>query len=123
MQAVVKTPHIEIKIKGTIPGSLLTLLKKEYGKKLRFTEKEDNERVNVFETDWYKKIKKETSPGDNMKIYRENYGLTQEALGRILGNIPRQHISNMERGVRAISVNIAKKLSRIFKVPIEKFIF
>ena len=63
MQAVVKTPHIEIKIKGTIPGSLLALLKKEYGKKLRFTEKEDNERVNVFETDWYKKIKKKYGTG------------------------------------------------------------
>ena len=122
MQAVVKTPHIEIKIKGNIPGSLLSLLKKEYGKKLRFTEKEDNELVNVFETDWYKKIKKETSPGDNMRIYRENHGMTQEALGRILGNIPRQHISNMERGIRAISLNTAKKLSRIFKLPLEKFI-
>ena len=122
MQAVVKTSHIEIKIKGNIPGSLLSLLKKEYGKKLRFTEKEDNELVNVFETDWYKKIKKETSPGDNMRIYRENHGTTQEAFGRILGNIPRQHISNMERGIRAISLNTAKKLSRIFKLPLEKFI-
>jgi DNA-binding XRE family transcriptional regulator len=122
MQAVVKTPHIEINIKGNISKQLLTLLKKEYGKKLRFTGQEDNELMNVFETDWYKKVKSETSPGDNMKIYREIHGMTQEALGRILGNIPRQHISNMERGIRAISVNTAKKLSKIFKVPLEKFI-
>ena len=30
--------------------------------------KVDSELVNVFETDWYKKIKSETSPGDNMRI-------------------------------------------------------
>ena len=57
-----------------------------------------------------------------MKIYREIHGMTQEALGRTLGNIPRQHISNMERGIRAISVNNAKKLSKLFKVPLDKFI-
>ena len=30
--------------------------------------KVDSELMNVFETDWYKKIKSETSPGDNMRI-------------------------------------------------------
>jgi len=82
----------------------------------------DSKLMNVFETDWYKKIKSETSPGDTMKIYREINGMTQEALGQMLGNIPRQHISNMEKGIRAISVNTAKKLSKLFKVPLEKFI-
>ncbi len=58
----------------------------------------------------------------NWQIYREIHGMTQEGLGRMLGNIPRQHISNMERGTRSISVNTAKKLSKIFKVPLEKFV-
>jgi DNA-binding XRE family transcriptional regulator len=122
MQAVVKTPHIEISIKGNIPKKLLSVLRKEYGKKLLFKEQHDNNLVNAFETDWYKKVKSQTSPGDNMKIYREIHGMTQEELGRMLGNIPRQHISNMERGIRAISVNTAKKLSKIFKVPLDKFV-
>jgi DNA-binding XRE family transcriptional regulator len=82
----------------------------------------DSKLMNVFETDWYKRVKAETNPGDNMKIYRGIHGMTQDALGRILGNIPRQHVSNMERGLRAISVNSAKKLSKLFKVPLEKFI-
>jgi hypothetical protein len=68
MQAVVKTPHIEINIKGNISKQLITLLKKEYGKKLRFTGQEDNELMNVFETDWYKKVKSETSPGDRKHL-------------------------------------------------------
>jgi DNA-binding XRE family transcriptional regulator len=82
----------------------------------------DSKLMNVFETDWYKKIKSETSSGDTMKIYREIHAITQEALGRMLGNIPRQHIPNMERGIRAVSVNTAKNLSKLFKVPLEKFI-
>jgi len=33
--------------------------------------KVDSELMNVFETDWYKKVKAATSPGDNLKIYGE----------------------------------------------------
>jgi DNA-binding XRE family transcriptional regulator len=122
MQAVVKTPLIEIKIKGTIPNKILNVLKEEYGKKVKIIKENDDEYVNVFETEWYKKIKAQTTPGDNMRIYRENHGLTQEKLGELLGGIPRQHISNMEKGTRSISINTAKKLSNIFKVSVEKFI-
>ena len=120
MQAVVKTPHIDINIKGEIPDKIIKVLKEEYGKKVIFSG--DDEFVNVFETDWYKKIKNKTSPGDNMKIYREIHNLTQKKLGELLGDVPRQHISNMERGTRTISVKTAKKLAKIFKVSPEKFI-
>lgn len=82
----------------------------------------DNEYINLFETDWFKKVDSFSSPGQNMKLYRENMKLTQTGLGKLLGNIPRQNISSMERNKRGISKDIAKKLSRIFKVPIERFI-
>jgi DNA-binding XRE family transcriptional regulator len=78
--------------------------------------------MNLFETDWYKKTKAKTIPGDNLKIYRENKSLTQAKLGELLGGIPRQHISNMETGTRTISIKIAHKLSEIFNVSVEKFI-
>jgi transcriptional regulator with XRE-family HTH domain len=48
--------------------------------------------------------------------------MTQAELGKKLGDLPRQHISNMERGSRGISKEIAKKLSHIFNVPIDRFI-
>ena len=54
MQAVVKTPHIEITIKGDIPSKILSLLKKEYGKKVHITN--DDEYIDIIETDWYKKM-------------------------------------------------------------------
>ena len=78
--------------------------------------------MNIFETDWYRDIKSKMTPGDNLRIYRENRGLTQAKLGKMLGDVPRQHISNMERGVRSISLKIARKLAVLFKVSPEKFI-
>jgi DNA-binding XRE family transcriptional regulator len=118
----VKTPHIEIKIKGNIPIKILNILKEEYGKKVHLINDEDDEYVNIVETDWYKKIKAEKKPGDNLKIYRKVHKITQEKLGELLGGIPKQHISNMENGIRPISKMTAKKLAQIFKVSVERFI-
>jgi DNA-binding XRE family transcriptional regulator len=81
------------------------------------------ETVNVFDTDWFKDINSKTSPGDVLRIYRENSGLTQEELGKKLGKFTRQKISDMENGKRSISKEAAKKLSQIFHVPIERFLF
>ena len=121
MQVHVKTPHTKIDIKGEISKRHLSLLKKEYGKNLHLIN-EGDESVDVFKTDWYKNIKTKMTPGTNLKVYRMNTGLTQVQLGELLGGIPKQHISNMENGTRPISLKMAKKLAKFFKVTVEKFI-
>jgi DNA-binding XRE family transcriptional regulator len=122
MQAVVKTPHIELKIKGDISPKLISVLEEEFGSELMLENELEDEIVDIFETDWYTQIKSKMSPGDNLKIYRENRGLTQGQLGELLDGVPRQHISNMERGIRSISKKTARKLAQIFKVSPGKFI-
>ncbi len=123
MQAVVKTPHIEISIKGdSIPADLIKVLKHEYGNKLKITASDDEALVDIFDTDWYKKTEASTSPGENMKIYRELHSMTQAELGEKLGSLPRQHVSNMEKGIRGISKESAKKLAEIFDVPVDRFL-
>ena len=122
MQAHVKTPHIKIDIKGDIHPKLLTVLKEVYGKKVKIVKDKDDELVDVFETDWFKKIDKDMTPGKNMKIYREIHKLTQEELGKKMGGISKQNISHMERGIRSISKNNAKLLSKLFDVPVDRFI-
>ena len=77
---------------------------------------------NVSDTKWYKDIKRGMTPGKYLRIYRENKGLTQLQLGEALGGIPRQHISNMENGHRAISLKMARKLLTFLNAPIERFI-
>ncbi len=122
MQAHVKTPHIRIDIKGEIPPKVLSVLKEVYGKKMKLVKDSDDELVDVFETDWFKETDSKMFPGKNMKIYREIHKMTQEELGEKLGGISKQNISHMERGTRAISKQNAKELSKIFNVPIDRFI-
>jgi len=62
MQAVVKTPHTEIIIKGMISDIVLSVLQKEYGNYFEIID--DEIPVNIFETDWYKTTKSNMKPGD-----------------------------------------------------------
>ena len=103
------------------PNRVLDVLRREYGGKLKIYEGDD-EYIEITETDWYKEIKTQTTPRDAMRVYRENYNLTQAQLGEKLGNIPRQIISNMECGKRTISLATSKKLAAILNVPASRFL-
>lgn len=122
MQAVVKTPNIELTIKGAISPKLMSVLEEEFGPALRLDDEDNEAAVNVFETNWQAQINSTMSSGDTLKMYRENHGLTQRQLGDLLEGVPRQHISNMERGLRSISTKTARKLARVFNVSPGKFI-
>ena len=122
MLAVVKTPLTKIRIKGRVPNKLIDLLAEEYGNALQITPDPEDEKLDVFHTDWYKNIKKKLSAGSYIKVFRQNRKMTQTELGKALGGIPRQHISNMENGIRPISKKTALKLAKIFDVSVEKFI-
>ncbi len=58
----------------------------------------DEELIEVSNSDWYQTIREQTTPGENMRIYRELHGLSQQQLGSKLGRLTRQNISNMEHG-------------------------
>lgn len=122
MLAVVKTPRTKIEIKGHIPKRIMQALREQYGAKVQLLPEEDDERIDIFETEWYKRIKAQLAPGDNLRIYRQNAGMTLQQVGELLGGVPRQHVSNMEKGIRPISKRVALKLAALFKVSVEKFI-
>ena len=124
MLAVVKTPHIRIHIQGRIPARLMTALKKEYGRGVKLVEETEDadELVDIFETDWYRETKAKLSPGKSLRIYRKNARMTQAELGKRLGALPKQFVSNMENGIRPISKNMALKLAGIFKTSVARFI-
>jgi DNA-binding XRE family transcriptional regulator len=124
MLAVVKTPHIRIHIQGKIPARLMNVLKKEYGKGVKLVDEpsDDDELVNVFQTDWYRRTKARLTPGKSLRIYRQNAKMTQDELGKRLGALPKQFVSNMENGIQPISKNMALKLASIFKTSVARFI-
>ena len=122
MQAHVKTPHIKIDIKGEIHPKVISVLKEVYGKRVKLIKENDEELLDVFETEWFKNMDSKMTPGKNMRIYREIHKMTQDELGNKLGGISKQNISHMERGIRPISKKTAKLLAILFKVPADRFI-
>jgi DNA-binding XRE family transcriptional regulator len=124
MLAVVKKPRTNktlFKVKGDIPSEVIEYLEREFGQDVEVV-KDDEELLNIFDTDWYKDISEATTPGDTLRIYRENFRLTQAELGQKLGKFTRQKISDMEHNTRTISKDVARKLSQLFDVPIDRFI-
>ena len=123
MQAVVKTHHIEIKARGSLPRKIIKFFQNEYGSDFKIlNETSESEFLDVTESNWYKKTKKVMNPGDYLRIYRENNQISQAKLGSLLQGFSRQNVSEMEKGKRGISKETAKKLAKIFDKPVDKFL-
>jgi DNA-binding XRE family transcriptional regulator len=122
MLAVVKTPHINVRIQGhRLPSRLMRCLRSEYGKKLRIEDEKDDTLVDLFETNFYKKTKKRMTPGTYLRIYRENHQMTQEELGDKI-SASKAFVCDMEHDRRAISKDMAKKLASLFDISVARFI-
>ena len=120
MLVVVNQPHINnFTIQGTISGKDLEFLKKHFGESLTVIYEDDH--VDFHDTDWFKETEPELTPASNLAFYRKLTKMTQTELGKKLG-VSKQVISDMEHGRRSISKKVAKELSEIFKVSVERFI-
>jgi len=125
MQAVVRMPRtkkVRFKVDGDIPDNIINYLKHNFGKNLEILDYPDDEYIDVFETEWYKERKKKMTPGKVLRIYRENAHLTQTALSAKIGINSRQYISDLENNRRGISKELAKKISKVLKIPIYKLL-
>jgi len=125
MLAVVKKSRTNkrlFEIKGEIPNHIIDYFRQEYGSAFEIVEDNEQELIDIFETDWFKKINQKASAGDSLRIYRQNFGITQTDLGKKLGSYSKQYISDLENSRRSISKEVAKKLSKIFNVPVSRFI-
>ena len=115
-------------VKGQIPPHVMKYLKRELGDKFQVLE--DEEYIDIRETEFYKEMSASMIPGDSIRVYRENAGLSQAEFGKKLGEIleaksgklSKQYISDLEHGRREISKGMAKKLSALFKVPVSRFL-
>lgn len=121
MLAVVKTPRINIRIKGNVPSKLLQCLRTEFGDKLIIDNNDDGEVIDFFKTDIYNDIKNDMTPGTYIRIYRENKNLTQKQLGELVG-VSKAYICDIEKNRRSVSKQLAKDFAGIFSVPVSKFI-
>ncbi|MBI4583984.1 MAG: helix-turn-helix domain-containing protein [Planctomycetes bacterium] len=129
MSVVVKARHtdrVKLRISGRrIPSQLVRELGKIYphDRIERVEDGDDDELIDIASTAWYREMEKSMTPAKALRLYRKNRGLTQEALAKLIGGGTRlQHVSNMENGSRAISLNTARKLARIFGCPVARFV-
>jgi len=120
MIATIKRPGFEMR--GNIPQAFIDIARDFFGSgDVEVIMEKDDELVDITDTKWYKKRKAERNPGRNLKNYRSIHGYTQAILAEKLG-VFTHHISEMERGKRAISKIMALKLSEVFAVSPERFI-
>ena len=106
----VKTPLIELEVKGDLYKPLMDLLEKDFGENLEIID-DDEEFIDIADTDWYKKTV--VTPGDMVKIHRRNIGLTQAQLGSKIGSKSKQYVSDIEKGRRQINIKLAKTLGEV----------
>ena len=121
MLAVVKAPHIRNKL--TLYG-----VTEKFADWLRCNgcsvaiKDNDDDVVNVKDTQQYKETVSTITPGDALATLRHRDGLSQSELAKKLGpTITNKNISDMEHNRRAISKEMAKNISTLFKVPIDRF--
>ena len=95
MQVVVKKPRI--RLEGEIGGTLVQFLRDQYGE-VEIIDDEDDELVEVTKSDWYQSFRETITPGENMRVYREMHGMTQDQLAEKLGNLTRpEHLKYGKR--------------------------
>jgi DNA-binding XRE family transcriptional regulator len=122
LRVSVKTARIFIRMEGVISWNLLSVLQEEYGRKLIVTSMSGERMQDILLAPFYEPDTMEMSPGDYLRRFRLDKDLTQAELGKRLGGIPRQNVSNMEKGRRPIGRKMAGRLSRFFGVPVARFI-
>ncbi len=62
-----------------------------------------------------------STPGDILQGFRYREGLTQRQLANAVG-VKQNHISEMERGTRKISPNMAKRFAEFFRTSEKAFL-
>ena len=113
MLAVVKTPLTDFSVKGNpIPADLLDDLRKKYGP-ANVVIDDSNDWIDVQDTDCYKEMQADYTPGAMLRFCRQEEHWTQKELAEKLG-IDKHVISEMERGVRPVSLKMARALGKVF---------
>ena len=110
MQVVEKVHRIDVTITGMGADIIKTLIQKQYPDALVKDSDNDDDFVKFEDTDLYREIKTNMTPGSLLSAYRSREGLSLTELAKRTG-ISYTNISAMENDRRVIGLNVAKKLA------------
>jgi hypothetical protein len=117
-----KTRLIEIRLRRNAPRGFMDDLRSRYAEWI-VSITEDDELIDLAETPQWKEFASNQTAGKWLAGLRETSGWTQNELGGRLGGVSPARISDWEHDRRTISKDFAKKLSKLFGVPAERFIY
>jgi DNA-binding XRE family transcriptional regulator len=69
----------------------------------------------------FEEVFPDSHPGSRLRGLRTREGITQKQMAEKLG-VRQHHISEMEKGTRAIGVNMAKRISSTFDISYKVFL-
>lgn len=107
MLAVVKTPRTEIALHGDGADAVLAWLRQKFTVEIAgVAQPDDEELVNIDDTDWGRRMKNRLLAGYRLKV-----GLTQKRLAELSG-VRQSVISEYETGRRPLTMAAALKLAK-----------
>ena len=107
---------------GEISSSSHDMHNRHYGSSLPVEDNaDDDEWVNIEESDWYREMKEKYTPASNLAFCRKEKKLTRASLGSILG-VTGQYVSDMEHERRGISREMAEKIAAALDSPVTLFL-
>lgn len=114
--------RIETRISGRDSHRIIALVRQAYPdiKVVREVDEEDDS-VDISQTDWYKTMRANRKPGDSIWVYRDNAGLTLAQLSEKT-EIAESHLSAMENGKRGIGRISAMKLGKALNCDYRRFL-
>jgi len=121
MLAHVKTPLIDVEIKGKGLEIIEKILKKAFSN-IEITHDYDiKDTVPIKDTEWYNKMSKKMTAGKILRVYRSNAGLTLNQLSEKTG-IAKSNLSQMENDKRSIGIKTAKTIAKALKCDYKRFL-
>jgi predicted transcriptional regulator len=109
----------EFKITGDVPVFYLDLTRRLFPNIVE--ESDDEELIDISESDWYKKMKASITPGDSLRSLRTMREMKQTELAKKVGVEPRQ-ISDMEKGRAPIGKKMAMRLGEALNMDYKHFL-
>jgi DNA-binding XRE family transcriptional regulator len=120
MSVVVKThPTLKIEFRKSTPRRIMRDVYRRYSRYI--VPLEEDQLVDWKKTDLHKEIAAILKPGDYLHNLRHAAGWTLRDLGEKI-EVSAQRVYDYETGRRAISKEIAKKLSSLFNISSSVFI-
>ena len=118
MQVRANTPCIDVQITGPGAYFIVDMLKKSIK---GVTVSTDDETVPLNSDPWFQKLRNNRTSGEVLWYYRDNEGLTLEALAEKSG-IAKSHLSEMENNKSPIGLITAKKLAAALGCDFHRFL-